>query len=423
MQNKYEILAQSYRDKINYSSRNFKREIYPILWEELKTHNLVLVGLRQVGKTTLAEQLIKEYMDQFIEKSQTNSETTTDVVGKDISSDFYYMNIKSISSIVPEEMTEFITKSKYKAVLLDEIQMIPDWTNFAQSLVDLNPTTKFIFTGSNAKALTSETMVNRTKVFFINPISYTEFKQFWPNSSMMDYFMYGSYPKFDKYSDVKIQYSEIVDEQIIDKIISLDSNGKISDSKFKSLMKGMGNYIGNELVVSNIEIENLTRPTIINYLGLMESSRLVQRIWKHGDLSDKMIGKAYFVDKSMLYRFNDYRQLDNGRFGSFIENLVFNYLDNEFGCKFDLKNIIEYYVGANRKEIDFIINDKKLLIEVKHVENIDAEAVSKQLNDTLGNDKQDFKKYVITKDFNGIVNGWKFIRLNDLLEKGIKNVL
>lgn len=421
MQNKFEILAQSYRDKVNYLTRDFKREIYPLLWKELKTHNLVLVGLRQVGKTTIAEQLLKEYMESFKSKLQSNPIENT--LTSQANNDFYYLNIKAMPNIDSLELTKYITDMKFKAVLIDEVQMIKEWTSFAQATIDLNPNTKFIFTGSNAKALSNETMVNRTKVFFINPISYLEFKHFWPESTMMDYFMFGSYPKFDKYSDVKIQYSEIIDEQIIDKVISLDSDGVINDSKFKSLMKAMGNFVGNELVVSSLENKEITRPTITSYLALMESSRLVKRIWKHEDKSDKMKGKAYFIDKSMLFRFNDYQKLDNGRFGSFIENVVFNYLDSEFGSRLSLQNTIEFFIGENRKEIDFIINDQKILIEVKHVEDINAIEVANALNTTLGNQKHDFKKYVITKNFEQEVNGWKFIKLSSLLERGLKNVL
>lgn len=404
--NVFEVLKEQYQNKL-LKTKQLKREQFYSLKEELKTHNLVLIGLRQVGKTTLAEQLVKEY------------------IGSDLSNDaFYYMNIKSLGQFDNQEFIKYITDNKFRIVFLDEIQMIKSWTNFAQVLIDLNPHKKFIFTGSNADALSKESMVNRTKVHFINPLTFKEFKEFWNSDSIDEYLKFGSYPKFDKYDSCELQYREIVDEQIIDKVISQDASIKVTPSKFKSLMSDIANYVGNELKVKKLESPEISRPTVVNYLSLLESSRLVSRIWRNNDKSDKPIGKAYFTDKSMLYRFKNYESLNANEIGSLIENLVFCYLESKFFSFQSISKRIEYFVGENRQEIDFVIDHAKIIVEVKYHKNVNTEELSKNLNKTLNGAKSDFRKIVITKN-NDVdnKNGWKFISLEKILRNGIDEIL
>ena len=65
--------------------------------------------------------------------------------------------------------------------------------------------------------------------------------------------MFGSYPKSNNYCDPEIQYKEIVESTIIDKIIIDDLKQKPDMNKFKSLLKNINNYVGNEINASQIE--------------------------------------------------------------------------------------------------------------------------------------------------------------------------
>ena len=80
---------------------------------------------------------------------------------------------------------------------------------------------------------------------------------------------------------------------------------------------------------------------------------------------------------------------------------------------------IQYYRNKEGKEIDFIIPDKKLLIEVKYwqTEKIDTLTLTNELNKRI-NEKElkNYKKIIITKDLKKIENGWEFIPLIKYLQ-------
>jgi predicted AAA+ superfamily ATPase len=204
-----------------------------------------------------------------------------------------------------------------------------------------------------------------------------------------------------QYNEPSIQYRELVESSIIDKIIADDIATDVNSSKFKNLMKDINNYIGNELVVSKLENKQITRQTAKNYISLMQYAQLIHLLPRYEDKNDKINTKIYFEDKSMLYFFNGFSQLDDNTFGSLIENVIFNYLIRKYANKLQLPNIF-YYRGKNKKEIDFLIEDQKVVIECKYQKNINVEELTDTLNATLDDKFNDYRKIVITKDINEV---------------------
>lgn len=404
-------LLMKYRDKIFYTNTEYKRELYFELSKTIEKHNVILIGLRQVGKTTLMEQLAQEYYQKFIEE-QNNDELVSNISNQ---ADIFYLNLKSLASINSEELINDISFNKYQLVLIDEIQMITKWSNFLQAVIDLNPQARFIVSGSNASSLKSETMVNRIKVYFVNPLSFEEFRNIWNINDMDVYLKFGSYPKSSQYNDPEIQYRELVESSIIDKIISDDLLNKVDHFKFKALMKNISNYIGNELLTSNLENKFVTRQTAKIYIEMLAKSQLIHLIPKYKDKNSKMKHKVYFEDKSMINFFNNFEKLDNNTWGSLIENIVFCYLVKKYSNKLMLPNIF-YYRGSNKKEIDFLIEDKKILIECKYQKEINKNELTNLLNETLDKDLLNFRKIIITLNIEEVFNGWEFVPLEKILK-------
>ena len=404
-------LLMKYRDKIFYNNTKYKRELYFELSKTIEKHNVILIGLRQVGKTTLMEQLAQEYYQKFIEE-QNNDELVSNISNQ---ADIFYLNLKSLTSINSEELINDISFNKYQLVLIDEIQMITKWSNFLQAVIDLNPQARFIVSGSNTSSLKSEKMVNRIKVYFVNPLSFEEFRNIWNINDVDVYLKFGSYPKSSQYNDPEIQYRELVESSIIDKIISDDLLNKVDHFKFKALMKNISNYIGNELLTSNLENKFVTRQTAKIYIEMLAKSQLIHLIPKYKDKNSKMKHKVYFEDKSMINFFNNFEKLDNNTWGSLIENIVFCYLVKKYSNKLMLPNIF-YYRGSNKKEIDFLIEDKKILIECKYQKEINKNELTNLLNETLDKDLLNFRKIIITLNIEEVFNGWEFIPLEKILK-------
>ena len=404
-----ELLAK-YKQKIFDNPNQYKREIFGELESVIENHNVVLIGLRQVGKTTLMEQLAKSYYNKKIKEQSSEELVSVVSSGEDI----FYINLKALSLVESENLINNISQNKYKLILIDEIQLIPRWSDFLQAAIDLNPQARFIISGSNASVLRQETMVNRVKLYYINPLSFIEFKAIWGKDDIDLYFKYGSYPRSIQYLEPSIQYRELVESSIIDKIISDDIYTDVNASKFKFLMKDINNYVGNELIVSRLENKQITRQTAKNYIELMEYAQLIHLLPKYEDKNHKINTKIYFEDKSMLYFFNDFSDLDDNTFGALIENIVFSYLIKKYANKLIIPNIF-YYRGENKKEIDFLVEDHKVLIECKYQKNINLESLVMVLNETIGNKFNDYRKIVITKDINEKFANWEFISLENIL--------
>lgn len=406
--NKYEQLNKLFIERLARNTNNKHREMFEFLHEEFRHHNLVLIGLRQVGKTTLAEQLGMSFYEE-------NGSKSFDEV--------FYVSLKAINQLNSEDLLAFIVQMQYKLVIIDEIQIIDKWSNFGQTLIDLCPSTKFIFTGSNAAAFSSESMFNRAKIYFIDPLSYNEFKLLWgEDKTMENYLQYGSFPPTRQYDSLEMQYVQMIDEIIIDKIVNDDFNG-IKRQKFEALASKINNYIGNDFKLQKIEDDQITRQTARTYLSIMELARFAKTIYRYEDKSDKMIGKVYFIDKSMIYKLNDFLPLNNNLNGSMVENTVFCHLNSYFNRKFGVDDI--YVYKNNNKEIDFVIKSLKTLIEVKHINASKAEwlEMTNQYNAVIGENVNDFKRVMITKDFDGILNGWTLISFKTFLETGIQALI
>ena len=403
-------LLNKYKQKIFNNSHEYTREIFNELEQVIENHNVILIGLRQVGKTTLMEQLAQSYYNKKIKEQFSKELISVISSGEDI----FYINLKTLYKINSEQLINNISRHKYKLILIDEIQLIPNWSNFVQATIDLNPQARFIISGSNSRALKKETMVNRVKIFYIHPLSFIEFKNIWKTDDISTYLKYGSYPRLMQYQDPIIQYREILESNIIDKIIINDISTDVNISKFKTLMKDIRNYVGNELIVSKLENKQITRQTAKNYIRLMQDAQLIHLLPKYKDKNSKINTKIYFEDKSMLYFFNDFTDLDDDSFGLLIENTIFSYLIKKYANQLKISNIF-YYQGHNKKEINFLVASAKVLIQCKFGSDINIEKLVKDLNETINHHFADYRKIVITKNINTIVDNWEFISLESIL--------
>lgn len=193
------------------------------------------------------------------------------------------------------------------------------------------------------------------------------------------------------YNDAEIQYRELVEEIIIDKIINEDLKTCIDGKKFKITMKSINNYIGSEFKIINVENDTkISRQTVTQYIKYMANASLIHCCFKYNDKNQNRVKKIYYEDKSMIYYFN---KLTDNLCGSLIENIIFNY-----GITSNLIEIM-YFRNKFNKEIDFVITDHRLLIECKYHKEIDHNKLSIMFNETIKNENfDDYRKIVIIKN-------------------------
>lgn len=364
----------------------YSRYIYPALLNHLEQKQItVLTGMRRTGKTTLVKQLMQD--------STIPQKYYFDLERMDNRTLFSEPNYETIIFALKQQGAGFKDKV---LIAIDEIQLVPNLPSVLKYLYDTYDI-KFIVTGSSAyymKNMFSESLAGRKKLFEVYPLSFNELLSFNGVSTSplslknAGVFVKSEYERLKNYYESYINYGgfpEVVlspsvenKKDMIHDIISSYINFDIAllsdirnPANLYKLMRLLAVRIGTKLDVSKLtSLTGISRPTVENYLDLLEQSYLIRTIPVLSYSPDREITKArkvYFLDNGIAAV-----SAQTGS-GSLFENAVFNQLLH-FGD-------IAYYQLKTGKEIDFILN-KEMCFEVKETA---TEADLKNLNTISGN--------------------------------------
>ena len=367
---------------MNFYSRN----IYSSLSDHLNQKQItVLTGMRRTGKTTLVKQLMQD--------SDLGQKYYFDLERMDNRSLFSEPNYETIIYALTQRGANFDERI---LIAIDEIQLVPNLPSVLKYLYDTYDI-KFIVTGSSAyymKNMFSESLAGRKKLFEVYPLSFTELLSFngMAISSLSlekaGMFVRSEYERLKNYYETYINYggfpevvlsASITDKKdMIQDIISSYINFDIAllsdirnPANLYKLMRLLAVRVGTKLDVSKLtSLTGISRPTVENYLDLLEQSYLIRTIPVLSNSPDREITKArkvYFLDNGIAAA-----SADAGS-GSLFENAVFNQLLHH--------GDLAYYQLKTGKEIDFILN-RKMCFEVKETA---TEADLKSLNAISGN--------------------------------------
>ena len=358
------------------------RNIFPTLCSAVETDDLILlIGARQVGKTTLLQQLQAYLEPQY-------SVIFLSLEDPDI---LYDLNQH------PANLLQFLTDGKTRSiVLLDEIQYLDNPSNFLKYHYDLNRNTLKVFaTGSSAFYLDQkfkDSLAGRKQIFEILPLSFSEFlraanevqladkvhaenplnqKRRWLNAQrqkLMRYWdlyqQYGGYPKIALTQDRNLKQSYLND--LIHSFLKKDIyEARIHhEEKFYKLLRLVAEQTG-QLLNSN-ELANtlgLSHETVQNYLYLLQRAfiiRLCHPFSRNLRKELTKMPKAYFFDHGLRNTLLRTVQpiMRHPYNGAALENIFFTEL---------LKRGIEdirYWRTQDQAEVDFIV-DEQCAFEVK----------------------------------------------------------
>ena len=387
----------------------YNRNIYPALSQHLNKKQItVLTGMRRTGKTTLVKQLM---LDSVIAQKYY-----FDLERMDNRTLFSEPNYETIIYALTQQGADF---KESVLIAIDEIQLVPNLPCVLKYLYDTYDI-KFIVTGSRAyymKNMFSESLAGRKKLFEVYPLSFNELLSFngvaiAPISlEKQGIFVQSAYERLKNYYETYINFggfpevvlsASIADKKdMIQDIISSYINFDIAllsdirnPANLYKLIKLLAVRIGTKLDISKLtSLTGISRPTVENYLDLLEQSYLIRTIPVLSSSPDREITKArkvYFLDNGIAAA-----SAEAGS-GALFENAVFNQLLH-YGE-------IAYYQLKTGKEIDFIL-DREICFEVKETA---TEADLKNLKAISGNLDID-KGYVIgrhpAKLFEGYIWG------------------
>ncbi|MBO4778589.1 MAG: ATP-binding protein [Bacteroidales bacterium] len=325
---------------------------------------VVLIGARQVGKSTLLHQLLDE-KDDVLWLSGDNAETI------DMLKDATVGKLRTIIG-------------RHTTLVIDEAQRIPDIGLKLKLITDQIGNVQIFASGSSSFELTSkvnEPLTGRKREFKLFPLSFAEMVQhtnYIAEVGMLPQrLVYGYYPEVvNNIGAEPIVLKELIDSYLFKDIFSLD--GITKSSKIVSLLKALALQVGN--LVSYNEIGNLIgmdSKTVEKYIDIMEKSFIVFRL---GSFSRnvrnelKASKKIYFWDLGIRNALiNNFNPLENRNdIGALWENFAITerLKQNEYGGQFvqswfwrtQQQSEIDYLEdsGGNLSAYEFKWNSKKM---------------------------------------------------------------
>ncbi|NOX85858.1 MAG: ATP-binding protein [Chlorobi bacterium] len=296
-----------------------------------------IVGPRQVGKTTLAKQLIPE-----IHRSAV------------------YLDLESLSDYNKLENPEFyLRQHEDKCVIIDEVQVKPDLFPVLRGLIDQNRRPgRFIILGSASPALlrqSSESLAGRISFVQLFPFSLPEIQQ---KVSMTDHWFYGGFPPaLLSPREVSIQWLDDFIKSYTERdfpVLGFPAN-PIQTRRFWIMLAHLNSQILN---YSNLSSSlQLSSPTVKSYIDFFENSFVIKRLYPFYFNIKKRIVKSpkiYLSDTGILHRLlniNDFEALQSHpEIGNSWESYVINQITSRLTGNTELF----FYRTKNGSELDLV---------------------------------------------------------------------
>ena len=380
-------------------SNYIKRSVENKLEQLSKSFPVIMItGSRQVGKTTLLNNLQKQ------SKSEIN---------------YVSLDNLSVRALAKEEPELFL--ERYKApLIIDEFQYAPDLLSYIKIIVDekkqehlenekVQSMGLYYLTGSqvfHTMKSVSESLAGRVGILELYPLSNREienknedfFLPIYENlenkektkrldvDKVYEKILKGSYPEL--YSNPNIEPRDFF-ESYIKTYIERDIRELINvkdETKFLKFIESVAVRTGQELnindISNSIEINNMTAQ---NWLSILVSTGLVYLLQPYSNSNISRIvkrPKLYFMDTGLacyLAGYMDSITLEKSAFnGAIFETYVITEIIKSFAnAGLDSRKYLYYYRDNNGKEIDLLIiyNNTVYPLEIKKSFNPGKQAI------------------------------------------------
>lgn len=311
----------------------------------LNSHALIISGIRRCGKSTLLRQWLEnEYKGAFY----LNFEDPR----------LYGFSIEDF-----QKLDQLIVEANQKELFLDEIQVVEGWERYLRQKLDQEDY-KLVVTGSNASLLSRELgtkLTGRHIVKELFPFSFAQFCEFReiPKSSdsSAKYLAMGGFPEYLKSERIELLH------QLLDDLLLRDIAVRFGVRDVKSLQNLAIFLISN--VSKSVSGNNLRKTleikatsTVMEYFSYLEESWLFFFVPKFAYSQRRQLinpKKVYSIDTGLVSANSRSFSEDQGRR---FENMVFLHFRRKYS---------EIYYFAEQHECDFVVFDRKGLVELVQV--------------------------------------------------------
>lgn len=277
--------------------RNIAKEIENWFFEKKV---LIVYGARQVGKTTLIQEILKNYSDTLFLRCER-------AVVKNI-----------LETKNPTQIKSFFANNKI--IVLDEAQTVKEIGLVLKLLIDSYPDLQIIATGSSSFDLSSqvhEPLTGRNIKFDLYPLSISElanhFDKFTLIEKLPEFLVYGFYPEIITTQDLKKKkrkLDEITSDYLFQDILKFQNLKK--PNLLEKLLKALAFQIGSEVSYHELAVLlETSSETIERYIDLLEKTFVIFRLSSfsrnlRNELNKKI--KIYFYDlgirNSLIQNYN-----------------------------------------------------------------------------------------------------------------------
>jgi len=421
----------------DFKDPQFKRELYGSVYKQLVQGEQIvsLVGMRQVGKTTLMRQVIKDLLHQNVNPKSIFY----------LSFDDPFLNTRynksEVFDIVLQTYSEQIINSNLRDyagkiyLFLDEIHKLDKWEDHLKKYYDQAYSIKYLVSGSSSIHLQKknrESLLGRIFEFILYPFSFREFATYnlqenfefqeniqalqilvskfisnfkisdikddiqnvfqrintWNKKDIIDllkkYVIVGGFPRVwqlpDFSSRQKFIWEQYVGKVIFEDLMQVANFRRPKD--LESIFARLIEFNGKETQISDLQRDlKISRVTLDKYLGYLEKIFLIIRTEKTKSkrtVIKKRSGnvKFYLTDISLrnaFYKRNEDVFYDDDEMGLIAENLVRTKIQSWI-CELQKDNDQVGFYRDSSGEIDFIVKNLgfTLPIEVKWRNQIPA---------------------------------------------------
>jgi len=411
----------------------WQRAVFPQLLEWLTDppapRAVQLSGARQVGKTTLLLQAIKELLRTGTRPEQILYVTFDHPLMKLIGLDGVLNLWRELQP--PPEGIEYL--------LLDEIQYTSEWPTWLKHQTDFQKKRRIAVTGSAVPINTEqlESGVGRWHTIKLPTLSFFEYLQIkgieqpplpavsslaeifdWSQLDRVragetarplvahfhEYLLRGGFPQTAQVENISTA-QRLLREDIVDKVLKRDMTALFGVRRVLELEKTFlylclhdGGILDLPQLCSSLELK---KPTVNNFLSLLEAAHLIYRLPPYGYgkkilrarykiyLADAAIaGSVLLKGKALI---EDRRQL-----GAAVETAFFKHV---FSHYYQVSVGFSYWRGKQDREVDIVaeVGGELIPFEVKYSESTVGLDDLKGLR-MLCNQKRISRAYVVTRD-------------------------
>ncbi|MFC5626969.1 ATP-binding protein [Algoriphagus winogradskyi] len=309
---------------------------------------VVILGPRQVGKTTLALDLVKTALDKPI----------------------HYLDLELNSDLAKlDDAESYLRRFESQLLVIDEVQRKPELFPVIRALVDLRKRNgeragHFLLLGSASRDLlqqSSESLAGRIRYLELNPFSANELNLNDPLGFNLEKLWFrGGFP--DSYlADSEIQ-SQNWRRDFISTYVEKDIplfGPQVPATRMKRFWSMLAHYHGQQAVMTEIAKSlEVSHTTARNYLDILQDFFMVRQLhpWS-GNTKKRLVKtpKVYIRDTGLLHSLLNVSSFDQllghpavgASWEGFVMENILNQLPTDWSAS--------YYRSSNQAEIDLVL--------------------------------------------------------------------